>query len=213
MGIHAEFVISATAPDQFPSDGLPEVALVGRSNVGKSSLINALVQNRKLAKTSNTPGRTRALNFYRVWPQGKARPPGAPAAKPFYFVDMPGYGFARVSEAERRAWGRLIEGYLLTRRTLRGILHVVDVRHPPTADDVTMREWLRYHRLATLCVATKADKVGRSAWSRHLEVIARELGLEGDVEPVVLFSAETGLGRAEVWRWIIEQLGCSTSGK
>ena len=210
MGVHAEFVLSAVAPDQFPQDGLPEVALVGRSNVGKSSLINALVQNRRLARTSNTPGRTQALNFYRIWPQGKARPDGPPQtareAGAFYLVDMPGYGFARVSEAQRREWPRLIEGYLLTRGSLRGVLQIVDLRHPPTRDDVTMREWIRHHRLPSLCVATKADKIGRTAWPRHRQVIARELGLDGDGEPLVLFSAETGLGRDDVWRWIREHV-------
>jgi len=230
MGVHAEFVLSAAAPGQFPGDGLPEVALVGRSNVGKSSLINTLVQNRKLAKTSNTPGRTQTLNFYRIWPRGKPRLEGVPPAAAagsrgtltgpllqaaresgaFYLVDMPGYGFARVSEAQRRQWARLIEGYLLSRGTLRGIVQVVDLRHPPTRDDITMREWLRHHRLPSLCVATKADKIGRTAWPRHRQVTARELGLGGEAEPLILFSAETGLGRDEVWRWITEQLGSGT---
>ena len=227
MGVHAEFVLSADAPSQFPADELPEVALVGRSNVGKSSLINALVQNRKLARTSNTPGRTQTLNFYRIWPQGKPRLAAAPPAGAgpdrftltggalqaaresgaFYLVDMPGYGFARVSEAQRRQWARLIEGYLLTRGVLRGILQVVDLRHPPSRDDITMREWIRHHRLPSLCVATKADKIGRTAWRRHLKVIARDLGVGGDAEPLILFSAETGAGREDVWRWVTEQLG------
>lgn len=210
MGVHAEFALSAAAPAQFPEDGLPEVALVGRSNVGKSSLINALVQNRKLARTSNTPGRTQTLNFYRIWPEGKPRPDGAPRAGAFYLVDMPGYGFARVSEAQRRQWARLIEGYLLGRGTLRAIVQVVDLRHPPTRDDITMREWLRHHRLASLCVATKADKIGRTAWARHLQVIARELGVGGAEEPLILFSAETGAGREDVWRWITKHLDSTT---
>ncbi|MEW8978448.1 MAG: ribosome biogenesis GTP-binding protein YihA/YsxC [Symbiobacterium sp.] len=197
MAVFAEFVLSAASPGQFPADGLPEIALVGRSNVGKSSLINTLAQNRKLARTSNTPGRTQTLNYYRIWPEGRQRG-GA-----FYLVDMPGYGYARVSEAQRRQWARLIEGYLLTRETLRGVVQVVDIRHPPSRDDIAMREWLRHHGRAALCVATKADKVGRSAWPRHLQVIAQDLTLAPEVEPLVLFSAETGAGRDEVWRWIM----------
>ncbi|MBP2019145.1 GTP-binding protein [Symbiobacterium terraclitae] len=226
MAVFAEFVLSVASPAQLPGDGLPELALVGRSNVGKSSLINALVQNRKLARTSNTPGRTQTLNYYRIWPEGKPRfgeavprPPGpdrfaltgtareaALKAGAFYLVDMPGYGFARVSEAQRRQWGQLIENYLLKRETLRGVVQVVDLRHPPSKDDVAMREWLRHHGRTALCVATKADKVGRPLWPRHLKVIAQDLALDPGAEPLIVFSAETGAGREEVWRWIIEKM-------
>lgn len=226
MAVFAEFVLSAASPAQFPGDGLPELALVGRSNVGKSSLINALVQNRKLARTSNTPGRTQTLNYYRIWPEGKPKfgeagpQPAGPdrfaltgtareaalKAGAFYLVDMPGYGFARVSEAQRQQWGRLIETYLQKRGPLCGVVQVVDLRHPPSKDDVAMREWLRHHDRSGLCVATKADKVGRSQWPRHLKVIAQDLGLAPEAEPLVLFSAETGAGRDDVWRWIIEKV-------
>lgn len=221
MALFAEFVLSAASPSQFPDDGLPEIALVGRSNVGKSSMLNCLVQNRKLARTSNTPGRTQTLNFYRIWPEGRPKlgDPGAPAQKAehaglrgsareaahragaFYFVDMPGYGYAKVSESQRRAWRELIEGYLLNRPTLRAVIQIVDIRHPPSRDDVLMWEWLRHHGKVRLCLATKADKIGRTHAPRHLKAIADGLSLGPD-EPLVLFSAETGTGRDEVWRWV-----------
>jgi len=119
---------------------------------------------------------------------------------------MPGYGFARVSEVQRRQWGRLIETYLQKRESLRGVVQVVDLRHPPSKDDTAMREWLRHHGRSGLCVATKADKVGRPLWPRHLKVIAQDLALAPEIEPLVPFSAETGIGRAEVWRWIVDRV-------
>ncbi|HEY8347263.1 MAG TPA: GTP-binding protein [Symbiobacteriaceae bacterium] len=233
MGLHAEFVISAMSPHQFPEDGLPEIALVGRSNVGKSSLINCLVRMNKLAKTSNTPGRTQSLNFYRIWPEGKPRfgdsrrPQGsdaallrgsaaeaARAAGAFYFVDMPGYGYAKVSESQRRAWRKLIEQYLLERRELCAVIQIVDLRHPPTQDDITMWEWLRYYGKVRLCVATKADKVSRGQRPVHAREIAAGLGLRDggepgpgpftpEQEPLLLFSAEDGLGRDKLWYWVL----------
>lgn len=233
MTLHAEFVISAMSDRQFPKDGLPEIALVGRSNVGKSSLINCLVRNKKLAKTSNTPGRTQSLNFYRIWPQGKPRfgdsrssrenggvllqgtaAEAARAAGAFYFVDMPGYGYAKVSESQRRAWRRLIEQYLLERQQLRAVIQIVDLRHPPTRDDVDMWEWLRHYEKVRLCVATKADKLPRGQRPIHAREIAAGLGLQGGLEPssgpvgpgqerLLLFSAEEGLGRDELWSWVL----------
>lgn len=226
MALYAEFVLSAASPSQFPKDELPEVALVGRSNVGKSSLINAVMKMNKLARTSNTPGRTQTLNFYRIWPEGRPRfgDPQAPEEKAdrftltgsareaahqsgaFYIVDMPGYGYAKVSESQRRQWQGLIERYLLERPTLRGVAQVVDLRHPPSKDDQAMWEWLRHHGRTRICVATKADKVGRSAWPAHLKEVRQGLALSpgSAAEPLVLFSAEAGLGRDEVWRWMTE---------
>lgn len=184
--VQAEFVISAASSSQYPKDNLPEVALVGRSNVGKSSLINCLAGRRGLAKVSGTPGKTRLLNFYRI-------------NNRFYWVDLPGYGYAQVSKQMRREWRELIEGYLTERENLRGVIHLLDLRHPPTADDVQMHLWLRENNLPFVLVATKADKVSRGQWPSHVRTIRQFLNLE-DSFPVVLFSAKNGLGAAEILR-------------
>ncbi len=221
MALFAEFVLSAASAKQFPTDNLPEIGLVGRSNVGKSSLINSLVRSNKLARTSNTPGRTQTLNYYRIWPEGKPKI-GDPAdphdpdrfslkgsaleaarqAKAFYFVDMPGYGFARVSESQKQAWRKLIEHYLLTRGNLAGVIQVVDLRHPPSKDDIAMWEWLSHYHRHRICVATKADKIARGQRPDHLKEIAKELQLGGQLLPIP-YSAEEGLGREELWSWVL----------
>jgi len=189
----AEFVISAVGPAQYPTDGLPEVALAGRSNVGKSSLINRMIQRKNLARTSSQPGKTQTLNYYRI--DGK-----------LYFVDLPGYGYAKVSMAKRQEWGKFIENYLLKRELLRLVILLVDVRHPPTKDDIAMYDWLTYYGIPVCIVATKADKIPRGKWPRHLKQVKETLGVADNV-PVVLFSSETGLGKDELWSLIAERTG------
>ena len=184
----AEFVTSAVTPVQYPADTGPEVAFVGRSNVGKSSLINTLLNRRGLAKTSATPGKTRTINFFRI--NGNLG-----------FVDLPGYGFAQVSRAERATWGPMVEQLLRTRQELRGVVHLIDVRHAPSAEDRQMRAWLRQWHHPLLVVATKADKIGRPQRPSHLKQIAEALSLDADAL-VVLFSAQTGEGREKIWEWI-----------
>lgn len=186
----SEFVISAAGESQFPEDGLPEVALAGRSNVGKSSLINRMLLRRNLARTSSQPGKTQTLNYYRI-------------NQALYFVDFPGYGYARVSKTQRQAWGKLAERYLRERKTLKLVLQLVDLRHPPTADDRNMFAWLAHYGIPMCVVATKADKISRGQIPKHVKVIRESLGMPGHF-PLVVFSSETGQGREELWS-IIEQ--------
>ncbi|QTH44097.1 YihA family ribosome biogenesis GTP-binding protein [Cohnella sp. LGH] len=191
-----EFVISAVGPSQYPEGDLPEVALAGRSNVGKSSLINKMLLRRNLARTSQQPGKTQTLNYYMIHAE----------LGELFFVDFPGYGYARVSKSEREAWGKMIERYLREREPLKLVLQLVDVRHPPSADDVRMYEWLSHYGIPMIVVATKADKVSRSQWPKHLKVIRQTLGMPGHV-PLVLFSSETGQGRDELWSLIAQAAG------
>ncbi|MBN2984869.1 MULTISPECIES: ribosome biogenesis GTP-binding protein YihA/YsxC [Cohnella] len=186
----SEFIISAVSPKQYPEDGLPEIALAGRSNVGKSSLINRMLLRRNLARTSSQPGKTQQLNYYLV-------------NRDLYFVDVPGYGYAKVSKTEREAWGRMIERYMRERETLRLVILLVDLRHPPSAQDCSMAEWLSHYGIPLCVVATKADKVNRSAWPKHTKIIREHLQLSKSV-PFILFSSETGMGRDELWS-LIEQ--------
>lgn len=179
-----EFVTSAVKAADYPAGGLPEIALAGRSNVGKSSLLNRLVNRKRLARSSNTPGRTRLINFFQV-------------NEAFYLVDLPGYGYARVSRREKESWRVMVEGYLMASKNLQGVVLLIDSRHPPTAQDIQMYHWLKYHDLNTVVVATKADKNSRSRLLQSLRVISANLPLmEGD--QLVAFSAETGLGRGEL---------------
>ncbi len=171
--------------EDMPLDGLPEIAFLGRSNVGKSSLINRLLGRKKLAYTSSTPGKTRALYFYRI-------------NDAFYFVDLPGYGYARAGKKEQRTWAVLIEQYLAERDSLCGAVQVVDCRHEPSKDDLLMAQWLRFHHLAAITVASKSDKLSRGALARQLPQIRVRLGL-GEAEELLPFSARTGAGREHLW--------------
>ncbi|WP_276352859.1 ribosome biogenesis GTP-binding protein YihA/YsxC [Cohnella caldifontis] len=189
----SEFIISAAGESQFPEDGLPEVALAGRSNVGKSSLINRMLERRNLARTSSQPGKTQTLNYYKV--------NGIDGS--LYFVDFPGYGYARVSKSQREAWGKLAERYLRGRKTLKLVLQLVDLRHPPSADDRNMFEWLSHYGIPMCVVATKADKISRGRIPQHAKVIRQELGMPGHF-PLIVFSSETGQGREDLWS-LIEQ--------
>jgi GTP-binding protein len=184
----AEFVTSAVTPIQFPTDIGPEVAFIGRSNVGKSSLINTLLNRRGLAKTSSTPGKTRTINFFQI--NGR-----------FGFVDLPGYGWAQVSRAERSTWGPMVEQFFRTRQRLEGMIHLIDVRHAPTAEDQRTRAWLRQWNRPLLVVATKVDKIGRTQRPSHLKQIVETLNLDAEA-PLRVFSAQTGEGREKIWEWI-----------
>lgn len=177
----AEFLASAVSPAQYPRQLLPEVAFAGRSNVGKSSLINTLVHRKSLVKTSATPGKTRAINFFVV-------------NQRFLFVDLPGYGYAKVPRAVQASWRPMVEAYLRQRTTLRAVVHIVDLRHAPTAQDQQLRSWLLHYGIRVVTVATKADQVPRSQRPAHIQALRQELALPPD-EPVLLFSAHNHEGR------------------
>jgi GTP-binding protein len=190
------FAGSAASPAQFPRDGLPEVAFLGRSNVGKSSLLNALAGTKGLARVSSTPGRTQLLNFFRVSGLGA----GPEEAKEIYLVDLPGYGYARVPEGVRRGWENLIAGYLQKREPLRLSVFLVDARHEPTEGDLTLRAYLDHYRLPYIVAATKADKLGRGEALAQRRTLARNLG--ANARGVVAVSAITGVGVDDLWREI-----------
>ena len=194
----AEFVLSAFAESQWPRGGLPEVAFLGRSNVGKSSLINSLLNVRGLARTSNTPGRTQALNFFLI-------------NRRFHFVDLPGYGYARVPRDVRESWGQLVTGYLAKREPLVLSIQIVDSRHEPTSLDLQLREWLLAEGKPFLTVATKSDKLSQNELSRNLARARQVLRAAGDGpgDEVVAYSAVTRRGRENVWRAIEEALAAS----
>ncbi len=183
-----ELKASAYHIKDFPSWDFPEISFIGRSNVGKSSLLNNLIGRKNLARTSSTPGKTRGLYFYLL-------------NDSFCFVDLPGYGYAKVSKKERQRWAPIIEDYLGKRSNLYGCLHLIDCRHKPTEDDQLMAKWLRAYSIPTVTVATKADKLSRGALIRQLDVICSELEFFTE-EEVISFSATTGSGRDLLWRAI-----------
>jgi len=193
----ARFFRSVTRWEDLPDDGLPEVAFAGRSNVGKSSLLNALLQAPGLARTSSTPGKTRQLNFYRV-------------NERLYFVDLPGYGYARTSQQERRLWGRLITRYLQERPTLALVVHLIDSRHPPTPLDEAMMDLMRGQHVPYLIALTKADKVSGNRRAQAVREVERALQARAMEVPIIPTSAHTGLGLRELWRWI-EQVSAGKS--
>ncbi|MQM60176.1 ribosome biogenesis GTP-binding protein YihA/YsxC [Lentilactobacillus buchneri] len=189
MEVHnVDLTISAVAEKQYPNTQFPELALVGRSNVGKSSLTNVLINRNKFARTSSQPGKTQTLNFYNIEDK-------------LYFVDVPGYGYAKASKASREKWGRMIETYLTKREQLRGVITLVDGRHAPTDDDVSMHNWLKYYNIPMLTVATKMDKISSGKWNKQESLIKKTLQLDA-YEPLILFSALTKTGKNEIWRWI-----------
>ncbi|MGE5391824.1 MAG: ribosome biogenesis GTP-binding protein YihA/YsxC [Deltaproteobacteria bacterium] len=189
---NAEFKGVFVDMKSLPNEQLPEIALVGRSNVGKSSLINKLANQRHLAKSSSTPGKTRTINYYLI-------------NNEWYMVDLPGYGYARVSKAEQQKWGKMIENYLSKREQLRGVIQLLDIRHEPSENDVLMQEWLLHCEVPVLMVATKADKISRGARPKHINAIRRKLNLSGQ-DSVLVFSAETGEGSEEILSAIAELL-------
>ncbi|MEH7442362.1 ribosome biogenesis GTP-binding protein YihA/YsxC [Bacillus sp. JJ1122] len=181
----AEIVISAVRPNQYPETTLPEFALAGRSNVGKSSFINKMLNRKSLARTSSKPGKTQTLNFYLI-------------NEMLHFVDVPGYGYAKVSKSEREAWGKMIETYITSREQLKAMLLIVDLRHPPSKDDVMMYDFLKHYDIPVIIIATKADKIPKSKWQKHLKITKETLDLDPN-DTIILFSSETGEGKDKAW--------------
>ena len=189
MKVHnVEMVISAVRPDQYPEDGLPEFALAGRSNVGKSSFINRMIGRKALARISSKPGKTQTLNFYKIEEQ-------------LFFVDVPGYGYAKVSKTEREAWGKMIERYITGREELKAVVQIVDLRHPPTADDCMMYDFLKHYSIPCIVIATKADKIPKGKWDKHKKVVRETLDMDKN-DPLIVFSSEKGIGFEEAWQTI-----------
>lgn len=185
----AEFVRSAFNRSHWIEDGRPEVAFLGRSNVGKSSLLNSLLGRKGLARTSNTPGRTQSINYFLV--NGS-----------FYFVDLPGYGYAKVSKTMRKDWGEMARDYLTDRPELVLFIQLVDSRHPPTELDLQLNDWLLVNAKPHIVIATKADKLSKNQLSKQLAVLAEEL----PDSRILPYSAENGIGRDSVWTEIARSL-------
>lgn len=178
----AEFTKSAFERAHWTTDGLPEISFLGRSNVGKSSLLNSLLNRKGLARTSNTPGRTQSINFFRVNDR-------------FYFADLPGYGYAKVSKSMRADWGKMAEEYLAERRELVLSIQLVDSRHAPTELDRQLHEWMTVNEKPRIIVATKADKLSNNELAKNIRLIEKEL----PGARVIAFSSQTGRGRDAVW--------------
>lgn len=192
---HATFITSAARQSQYPETGLPEVAFVGRSNVGKSSLINTLVNRKRLVKTSNTPGRTQLINFFDV-------------NATLVLVDLPGYGYARVPKAVQDRWRPMIETYLTGRAQLKAVVLLLDIRRKPDQKDLDLFTWLRYHQITVIPVLTKCDKLSKSRQSQQHHEIAATLGASEAM--LILFSARTRRGRDAVWAAINRELADDT---
>lgn len=182
--INCEMLVAAVRYEQYPPENLPEIALAGRSNVGKSSLVNTLVNRKNLARTSSTPGKTATINFYEV-------------EKKYRFVDLPGYGYAKVSKEEKKKWGGMIENYLSKRKNLKGVFLLVDARHKPSQDDKMMFDWIKNFGYEPIVVATKLDKLKKSEIEKNLTQIYEFLELDYD-SVLIPFSAEKRTGRDEV---------------
>ena len=185
-------MLSAANKSHYPQDEIPEIALAGRSNVGKSSFINTLLNRKNLARTSGKPGKTQLLNFFNI--DDKLR-----------FVDVPGYGYAKVSKTERAKWGKMIEEYLTSRENLRAVVSLVDVRHEPSTDDVQMYEFLKYYEIPVIVVATKADKVPRGKWNKYESVIKKKLDFDKN-DDFIIFSSVNKDGLDAAWDAILEKI-------
>ncbi len=191
----AEFVKSAVKPSQYPSAELPEIAFAGRSNVGKSSLINTILSRKRLVKTSRTPGRTQLINFFEI-------------NKAFAFVDLPGYGYARVPASVKKSWGPMVETYLSTRKTLKGVVLIMDIRREQGRQELDFIDWLEYYSIPSILTLTKTDKLSKTKQIKQRLSIAKDLGVDNN--DLILFSAKTRLGKDSVWDAVEQLIGHHT---
>lgn len=189
---NASILLSAANQSHYPDDDLPEIALAGRSNVGKSSFINTILGRKNLARTSSKPGKTQLLNFFNI--DDKLR-----------FVDVPGYGYAKVSKSERAKWGKMIEEYLTTRDNLRAVVSLVDLRHEPSTEDVQMYDFLKYYEIPVIVVATKADKIPRGKWNKHESMVKKKLNFDKS-DQFIVFSSVDRIGIDQAWDTILDQI-------
>ena len=189
--VSLETVIGVTS--KIPQNSMPEIAFAGKSNVGKSSLINALMNRKSLARTSSQPGKTQTINFYNI-------------NDALYFVDLPGYGYAKVSRQEKEKWGRMIERYLRQSKVLRAVFLLIDIRHDPSANDKIMYEWILSNGFHPIISATKADKINRSQLQKQIKAVKQGLDVEKDTV-VIPFSAQTKQGRDEIYELIDGMMG------
>ena len=189
----------AVGPKQYPMDNLPEIAFAGRSNVGKSSFINTMINRTNLARTSGKPGKTRTINFYII-------------NENFRLVDLPGYGYAQVSKTEKEKWGRIIEEYLTNRENLKEIFLIVDMRHEPTAQDLMMYDWIKSFGFSGIVIATKADKISKANWQKNVSIIKKKLGVV-DSNLIIPFSASKKINIDKSWNTIKDILNEEKTSK
>ncbi|MDE6363491.1 MAG: ribosome biogenesis GTP-binding protein YihA/YsxC [Lachnospiraceae bacterium] len=194
--VSLETVIGVTS--KIPQNDMPEIAFAGKSNVGKSSLINALMNRKSLARTSSQPGKTQTINFYNINDE-------------LYFVDLPGYGYAKVSQQEKEKWGKMIERYLHQSKVLKAVFLLIDIRHDPSANDKTMYEWILANGFHPIIIATKADKINRSQLQKQIKAVKQGLGVDKDTV-VIPFSAQTKQGRDEIYE-VIDHLMVQPEGE
>ncbi|MEZ3446052.1 MAG: ribosome biogenesis GTP-binding protein YihA/YsxC [Lachnospiraceae bacterium] len=189
--VNLETVIGVTS--KIPQNSMPEIAFAGKSNVGKSSLINAIMNRKSLARTSSSPGKTQTINFYNI-------------NDALYFVDLPGYGYAKVSQQEKEKWGKMVERYLHQSKVLVAVFLLVDIRHDPSANDKVMYDWIRANGFHPIVIATKADKINRSQLQKQVRAVRQGLGVDRDTI-VIPFSAQTKQGRDEIYELIDSMVG------
>ncbi|MEB7449581.1 ribosome biogenesis GTP-binding protein YihA/YsxC [Staphylococcus chromogenes] len=189
---NVEILISAVKPEQYPELNLPEVALSGRSNVGKSTFINSMIGRKNMARTSQQPGKTQTLNFFNIDEQ-------------LIFVDVPGYGYAKVSKKQREAFGKMIETYITEREPLKLVIQLVDLRHPPTEDDVLMYDFLKYYEIPTLIIATKEDKIPKGKVQKHIKIFKEKLDLEAG-DQIISYSSLQKTKQDLIWKAISQYI-------